>query len=115
MVKFIIGVFLFALAFALVYSWGYVKQQKKNQELFDQLIRKSQERVLREMKKGKALSKKDIGKIIEGTKSSLFWSKNKMQVTNSKVFTDPLIKSMLSQGLITEVLEKGIKKYKIKS
>jgi len=115
MLRFMMGVFLFALVFVFLYSWGYIKQQKKNQELFDQLMEKSKEKVLREMKKGKPLSKKEIEKIIEGTKSSLFWSKNKMRVKNPKVFTDPLIQSMLSEGLVTAVLEKRTKKYKIKS
>ncbi len=115
MLKIIIAILLFAVAFAFVYAWGYIKEQRKSQELFKQLIEKSQEKILKEMRKGKFLTKKDIEKIIEGTKSSLFWSKNKMQVTNSKVFADTLIQTMLSKGLIREIKEKKAKKYGLKS
>lgn len=111
MLRIIIGVLLFAIASAFVYAWGYVKEQRKTQELFNQLIAKSQEKILKEMKKEKFLTKKDIEKIIEGTKSSLFWSKNKMQVTDSKVFADTLIQTMLSKGLMKEIREKKVKKY----
>lgn len=111
MLKIVIAILLFAIVSAFVYAWGYVKEQRKNQELFRQLIEKSQEKVLKEMKKGELLTKKDIEKIIEGTKSSLFWSKNKIQVSNSKIFADTLIQTMLSKGLIKEMKEKKIKKY----
>nr|WP_312579804.1 hypothetical protein [Sedimentibacter sp.] len=113
MLKIIISILLFAIAFVFVCSWGYVKEQRKSKELFDQLMKKAQEKVLKEMKERKILTKEDIEKVVDGTKSSLFWSKSKMTVVNSKDFAYKLIKNMQSDGLLEQIFDKNVSKYKI--
>ena len=113
MLHIIFATILFGMVTAFLYAWGYVKEQRKNNELVDQLISKSREKVLKEMKKGKSLTNKDIRRITEGNESSLFWSKSKMHVTDLKLFVDRLIETMVSEGTIKEIKEGNKKKYTI--
>lgn len=113
MLHIIFAIILFGMVTAFLYAWGYVKEQRKNNELMDQLICKSREKVLKEMRGGKILTNRDIRRITEGNKSSLFWSKSKMHVTDLKLFADRLIKTMIKEGLIEEFKDGNTKKYKI--
>ncbi len=114
MASIILKILLFAVSVTFLLAWGYVKQQRKNQELLEGLMKKSEEKVLRAMKKDETVSKKDIEEIITGTKASLFWSKNKVQITDPKIVSKNLISDMLSKDLIVEISDKKSKKYKIK-
>lgn len=104
-------ILVFAIAFTFFYAWGYVKQQRKNQELFDKLIKKSEERILKDLKKKEFMTIKEIEKIIDGTKASLFWSKQKIQVQDPKLIIKTLIPKMKMEKLIIEKMEKGAKRY----
>jgi predicted nucleic acid-binding OB-fold protein len=111
MPQIIIAIILFAIVSAFLYALGYVKEQRKNQELMNNLIKKCQEKILREIKSGKMLTIDDIVKMIEGTTSSLFWSKSKLSITDSNVFADNLVANMISEGMIEEIRNDNMKKY----
>lgn len=114
MAKFIFSVLLFAIAFTLLLAWGYIKQQRKAQELLNNLYKKVEAKIIKELKKNEYLTKKEIMEIIKDTKASLFWSKNKIQVTDPKLVTNDILNKMLDKEIIEEVLNKGPKKYKLK-
>ncbi|QXM05233.1 hypothetical protein [Crassaminicella indica] len=114
MLGFILKVLLLGVTIAFLLAWGYVKQQRKTEELLNTLYRKCEDKIIKELKKTDALTGKDIEKIIYGTKASLFWSKNKLQVTNSKIVMKHLIMDMINKGTIEEVLNSKPKKYKLK-
>lgn len=109
----IIAVLLVAVVFLFVLAWGYVKQQRRSQELISELKRKVQEKVLKEMKVKGSLSKKEIEDIITGTKASLFWSRKKVQVTDAKILSATLIQEMVFNSLVRETMEKGTRRYEI--
>lgn len=109
----VIAVLLVAAVFLFVLAWGYVKQQRRSQELISELKRKSQEKVLKEMKEKGPLTKKEIEAIITGTKASLFWSRKKVQVTDAKILSTNLIQEMVYSSLIRETMEKGTRRYEI--
>lgn len=114
MFKTVFKILLLAFSLTFLYAWGYIKQQRKHQELINILIKKTEGKVLKEMENGGILTKKDIEKIIMGTKASLFWSKNKVQVNEPGIMADNVISHMLSKNIIMNVSEKGLAKYKIK-
>ena len=109
----IIAVLLVAVVFTFLLAWGYVKQQRRNQELLAELMKKSQEKVMKEIREKGPQSKKDIEGIIAGTKASVFWSRKKLQITDPKILSVNLITDMVYNNVIREVNIKGIKKYEI--
>lgn len=109
----IIAVLLVAGVFLFVLAWGYVKQQRRSQELITLLKSKAQEKVLKEMREKGPLSKKEIEAILTGTKASLFWSRKKVQVTDARILSSSLIQEMVYSSQIRENMEKGIRRYEI--
>ncbi|MCT4621814.1 MAG: hypothetical protein N4A62_20800 [Marinisporobacter sp.] len=114
MIGFIGKVVLFGVTIAFLLAWGYVKQQRKTEELLKLLYKKCEDQIVKELKKTETLTSKEIEKIIRGTKASLFWSKNKLQVTNPKIVMKHLILNLLNKGVIEEVFGAKPKKYKLK-
>lgn len=111
---FVLKVVLFAITITFLLAWGYIKQQRKNEELLNELYKKCEEKIIKVLNNKELLTKKEIEEIIHGTKASLFWSKNKLQVTDPKIVMNYLITNMLNKGLIVEVLKSSPKKYKLK-
>ncbi|WP_132244613.1 hypothetical protein [Marinisporobacter balticus] len=114
MAGFVVKVVLFAVTITFLLAWGYIKQQRKTEELFNQLYRKCEEKIIKELSNGEVFTSKEVEKIIHGTKASLFWSKNKLQVTDSKIVMKHLLTDLLNKGLIVEVSKSNPKKYKLK-
>ncbi|WFD10974.1 hypothetical protein [Tepidibacter hydrothermalis] len=112
MINIVFKILLVAVTFAFLLSWGYIKQQRKNEELLNNLYKKIENKVMNEFKKKEKLTIKDIENLIKGTKASLFWSKNKITVTDPRIFIKNLIKDMLSKGLIIEVVDNNSRVYK---
>ncbi len=113
MIDKIIMVLVIAIGFTIIYAWGYVKQQRKGQELFNELKRKLEEKILKELKKTESLSNREIEILIVGMKASLFWSKDKIKIIDPKIVSLNLINNLLSKGLIIEITRKNHKRYKI--
>ncbi|MCT4509337.1 MAG: hypothetical protein N4A48_11410 [Tepidibacter sp.] len=114
MVSFIFKIILVAITFTFLLSWGYIKQQRKNEELLNKLYKKIENKIMSEFNKKEKLTIKDIENLIKGTKASLFWSKNKITVTDPRLFIKNLIKDMLSKGLIIEIIDNNSRVYKVK-
>ncbi|MDK2919060.1 MAG: hypothetical protein PWQ37_1793 [Candidatus Petromonas sp.] len=114
MFDFILKVLLVAITVAFLGAWGIRKQQGKTKELIDKLYQKAEKRVLTELQKHNELSKQQIEDVIRGTKASLFWSKQQVQVIDPKVMSKDLIKKMIEKDKITEKFNKGKKVYTLK-
>ncbi len=114
LIGFILKIFLFAITITFLLAWGYVKQQRKNEELLNKLYKKIENKIIEELKKREALTIKDMEAIIKGMKVSLFWSKNKVMVTEPKILIKNFLTQMMNKGLIVEEFSKGAKKYKLK-
>ncbi|MEJ8554710.1 hypothetical protein [Tepidibacter sp. Z1-5] len=114
MMNFVFKILLVAVTFAFLLSWGYIKQQRKNEELLNNLYKKIENKVMNEFKKKEKLTIADIENLIKGTKASLFWSKNKITVTDPRVFIKNMIKDMMNKGLIVEVVDNNSRVYKAK-
>lgn len=110
MLKIIFEVLLFALTLTFLMSWGYIKKQRQSEELLNNLYRKCEVKIRKEFGKTEILSKEEIKEIIKDTKSSLFWSKQKVQVTDPRIFIDVIIDDLINRKIITN--EKG-KNYRL--
>lgn len=113
MVAFILKVLLVALAVAILYSWGLIKQQRKTEELLNKLYGKAEKRILEAFQKEDILTQQEMASLIEGTKASLFWSKHKLQVTDPSQVTQQVINNLLQRNLIEPVAQKGPKRYSL--
>lgn len=114
MLGFIWKVLLLAVTIAFLGAWGIIKQQRKTQELLDKLYKNAQSKVINELKNRGELSTLQIQDIIKGTKASLFWSKNKVKVTDTKLVARDLMKKMVEQGMVREESKNGKKIYILK-
>lgn len=111
MLKIIFEILLFALAMTFLMSWGYVKKQKQSEELLNTLYRKCEIKICKEFKKNDVLSKSEIKEIIKDTKASLFWSKQKIHVTDPQIFIDVIIGDLLNRKIIESSKSKTYRLY----
>ncbi|BEP29987.1 hypothetical protein [Helicovermis profundi] len=95
---------ILALAFtiALVGAWGIIKDQNKNSELLNVIYNKVEKKIIKLLKKNGKMSFKELKYEIDGVKGSLFWSKKKIKVTDSKVFTKAVLDKLLKENLIVK-------------
>lgn len=107
-------VLLVAVTVAFLGAWGIIKQQRKSQELLTQLFTKAENKIIKSFKDKEVLTIKEIEKIVEGTKASLFWSKEKVQVVDPKIVAKDLIDNMKNRGIIIEEVNKGRKLFRSK-
>lgn len=99
---FLIGVLLMALSVAFLGTWGIIKKQRKGEELYRKLMIKGKQKIVKEYRNKDSLSEMQIENILQGTTASLFWSKEKIKITNTKVFAKDLIKKMMAEGSLEE-------------
>ncbi|MBB6214200.1 putative transcriptional regulator [Anaerosolibacter carboniphilus] len=114
MTKFIFEVLFFAITITFLLAWGYVKKQRKAEALIDKLYENCEDKILREFEHKEALSEKEIKNVIEGTKASLFWSKNKVIVQDANLVIDTIIERMKKKELILEEKSSKRNTYRLK-
>jgi hypothetical protein len=113
-ISFILKAVLLGVTITFLLSWGYVKQQRKAEELYRTLGIKCEGKIIKKMKTEGAITIKEIEEIISGTKGTVVWSKNRLQVKDSKIVAKTILADMISKGLIVEAVVKGPKKYILK-
>lgn len=102
MFEYIFAVIMFALSITFLLSWGYIKEQRKYEELYHKLLLKI-EKEIRSVLKKEALRKSEILEITNNTQTKLFWSKNKIKVTDAKQMSEIVInKMMMNNEVIKE-------------
>lgn len=107
----ILGLLLFAIATALLVLWGMRKAYYQKEILANRLLSKSSEKVMHYLKHHATVTEEEIRHIIEGTKVSEFYSRNRGIVQNDRTFSRRLVEAMLHDGLI-EPAKKGCPIYK---
>jgi len=96
----IMYILLFAIATVIIYTWGLLKEQRKSKDLFEILYKKGEKAVIKSFKIKRCLSKKDIENELVNIKASLFYTKDKLVITDPSHFAKILIGNMLSDGTI---------------
>lgn len=95
-----IGIILFAIATAILYVIGLKKEMAQNSTLSDLLLNKGAARIVTYLKKNESVSKKEAKNLVDGMKTSVFYSKQRAMVNDSSHFTDILLDHMLKKGII---------------
>ncbi len=103
--KYILYILMFALATVIIFSWGIIKEQNKSKDLMNQLYKKAETKIIKAFKKKQVLTKRDIEGEVKNIKASLFYSKDKMVVQNSSMFTKNIINAMINRNLIEKTDE----------
>ena len=95
-----IGILMFAVVTAVLYVWGLKKSYTKQQDLAKILLSKCSKKVLKALKSKETISKKEIESLIKGTRASVSWSKDRLEVTDPKKFSGQVIDFMVREMYI---------------
>jgi len=96
----IVEILFMALVVAFLLGLGIIKKQRQDEELLRNLINKSENKVIKSFNNKSCLSKREIGEIISGTTASLFWSRKKIQINDSKMISDSVILNLINKDII---------------
>ncbi|KYH34585.1 hypothetical protein CLTEP_15130 [Clostridium tepidiprofundi DSM 19306] len=113
-VKTIIEILCFALVIMFLYAWGYVKEQRKSQELLREINKKAEKKIMKALKKNGGMTRKEIEGELMNIKVSLFLSKNKAVIKEPKMISKQILDKMLKEGKINIDSSKMPKRYVLK-
>ncbi len=105
------GVLLFAIVTAFLMLWGMRKAYFQRETLTKRLLSKCSAKVMRYLKSNGTVSEAQIRSLINGVRTSEFYSRNSAVVQSDAAFAAKLVEAMLHDGLIVEA---GKGKYKKK-
>lgn len=103
MFRYIFAVLFFALSMTFIMSWGLIKEQRKRSELYNKLLIKVEGEIKNAFNKNILLSKKEIISLIKDTKTKLFWSKSKIEVSDAEKIVEKVINQMIKKNEIQKV------------
>lgn len=106
-------ILLFAVATAILYAIGLKKSMTKERDLLHSLYLKSEKKIVNALKNKETMTRNELEKVVEGTKASLFYSKNKLIVKDSKTFIQSILGDMIEKKIIVEEMEQGKKVYRL--
>ncbi|MDO5548469.1 MAG: hypothetical protein Q4F79_08285 [Eubacteriales bacterium] len=107
------GIFLFAVATAVLVVWGMRKSYYQKETLTNMLLSKSADRVMKYLKTHETITEPQMRKLVEGIQSAEFHSRQRAVVQADRAFTGKLIEAMVHDGLI-EQAQKGRNIYRKK-
>lgn len=108
----ILGIFLFAVATAILYVWGLRRSMTQTADLDRILLSKSAARVIKYLKQNPTITQKEIARQVKNVKAGQFWSRKHVEVQDASAFSKKLIRYMLKQQLLEPA---GNARYKRKS
>lgn len=100
MLNTILGVVFFTIATMILYSWGYVKEQRAPYELNKKLNKKAEKKILNELKLHNSMTKKEITKTLKGLAVSNFGSRKKLIVQEPNKLAKAVLNNMLKKESI---------------
>ncbi|MBS4534423.1 hypothetical protein GOQ29_02200 [Clostridium sp. D2Q-14] len=108
MLNTILGIIFFAIATMIIYSWGYVKEQKAPYELNRKLNSKAEKKILEELKTHDSMTKKEISKILVGMSVSNFGSRKRLVVQEPNKLAKIVLDNMIKKEIVeTDYSSKG--------
>lgn len=115
MIKTILGIIFFALTTMVIYSWGYVKQQRVPSQMMKKLNKKAEERIIKTLKTKESMTKKEITELISGIKVWDFGSRKKIIVNEPQKLAKPVLDNMINRDIINIDYSTNPKKYTLTS
>jgi len=96
----VLYILFFAIVTAVLYVWGLKKTINESSDLNRILVAKCSKKILNHLAKNESITESEIIRLIDGTKADLFWSKNKIKITDAKKFSKEIINFMLENKYI---------------
>lgn len=100
MIKTILYILLFAIVTMIIYTWGLLKQRGESANLINILYSKGEKKIIKLIKKKGPMTRKELEVEISGLKASLFYSKQKIIVKDSKLLTKNLLNNMVEKDAL---------------
>lgn len=102
--EYIVYILLFAIVTVIIFLWGMFKERNKSKDLLSLLYVKCEKAILKELKKNKTLTRKDIEDKLVNVKSTLFYSRDKLIVNEPSHVAKVLIGKLLREGTISKTV-----------
>ncbi len=99
-VTIVLYICIFAVITAALYVWGLKRSITYSDDINRMLLSKCSKKVIKYLSENNTISEKDIDNLIKNTKVGLFWSKNKLIITDGKKYSKELINFMLENKYI---------------
>lgn len=98
----ILYILLFAVVTAVLYVWGLKRSINQTADLNRILVSKCSKKIIKYLAKHETITENEVIKLIDGTKADIFWSKNKIKITNAKKFSKEIIDFMIDNKFIVK-------------
>ena len=102
MIQYIPYVLLFALATAILYTWGLWRSMRQKQDLSNMLSAKGISAIKKALKKNGPLTKKELVPFVKGLTARQPFSREQIGVTEPDKFLDSILPYMIRQKMIRE-------------
>lgn len=96
--KMLFGVFLFAVATAIIYAWGLYRQMNQSKDLMNLLFSNGESKLRKYMKSHDSVTQKEVEEMMKGLTAKFPFSANKAAVTDPKDFAEKLLDYMIRTG-----------------
>ena len=106
-----IGIFLFAVAGAVLYVWGLKKSVNQQSDMARILISRCGNRIIKYLKKHEIITLSEVAKQIDGVTAKEFWSRKRLTVMEPEKFAVQVVQFLVEQQYIESA---GDKCYRLK-
>ena len=100
---------VFAVLAAMLFIWGLKKEEDPNMAVERRLLNAAGSKVEKYLRKNETISFGEIETMVKGIHVKRPWSRQVLQVQNTRIFTKSLVKFLLEQQII-EVVGKEVYK-----
>lgn len=95
-------VLLFALATAVIYTWGLWRSVRQQQDLSNMLSAKGVSKIKKALRKNGPMTRSELEPVIRSLTAKQPFSREQIAVTDPKQFLDSLLPYMVKQRIIKE-------------
>ena len=114
MIQYIPYVLLFALATAIIYTWGLWRSIRQKQDLSNMLSAKGVSAIKKALKKNGPLTKKELEPFVKNLTAKQPFSRQQLAVTDPEEFLESILSYMIRQKMIIENKEENRTVYRLK-
>lgn len=92
-----IGIFLFAVASAILYVWGLKKSVNQQADMTRILLSRCGNRIIKYLKKHESITLSEAARQIDGVTASEFWSRKRLTVMEPEKFAVQVVQFLVEQ------------------
>ena len=95
-----IGIFLFAVAGAILYVWGLKKSINQQADMTRILLSRCGNRIIKYLKKHETITLDEVAKQIDGITAKEFWSRKRLKVMEPEKLAGQVVQFLVEQQYI---------------